>query len=439
MNLQKLILGALMLCVTGGALAATETWKLTVGGTSRNALVYAPSGLSKPALIIQLHGMNQDAAYQQTQAKWEPIADTGKFVVIFPNGLNKQWDISGTTDVNFVSALIDSASRRFGADRNRVYLSGFSMGGMFTYHAMNKMADKIAAFAPCSGYPLGGATAASSRPVPILHIHGTADDVVGYSGLEAVLAKWRSWNGCPTTVTTTKPYPAGKSASVTTRSDWGPCVKAGITTQVALLSNAGKGHWYSMDQASAVSSVEIWNFAKKYSLSTSGGTGTGGKLAPTVKFTTPLATGTYVAGSSLSVDVATSDADGTVSHIDFYDGITLIHSEWTAPYAWDWSGATAGTHVLKAIATDNDGNTAQDSVTITVRNGALGVVNVVNHKQIVHQVYDVQGNRLGEVTTDELANLPVAVGRMAGRPGLFLVRHTTELGVVTRKVAIGLP
>ena len=130
MNVLRSSLGALALYLAGGAFAATETWKLTVGGVSRNALVYAPSGISKPALVIQLHGMNQDAAYQQSQSKWEPIADTGKFVVIFPNGLNKQWDISGNTDVNFVSALIDSASRRFGADRNRVYLSGFSMGGM---------------------------------------------------------------------------------------------------------------------------------------------------------------------------------------------------------------------------------------------------------------------------------------------------------------------
>lgn len=232
-------------------------------------LVCAPSGATKPPLILQLHGMNQDAAYQKAQAKWESMVDTGKFIVVLPNGENKSWDISGTKDVNFMSAIIDEMVKKYGADRNRVYLSGFSMGGMFTYHAMNKMSDKIAAFAPCSGYPMGGTTPSSPKPVPILHIHGTTDDVVRYNGVEGVLSKWRSWNGCPTSKTTIKPYPAGKTGSASALDLWSPCTKNGKTVEVALISNTGKGHWYSMDLAGAVSSIEIWNFSKKYSLSSS--------------------------------------------------------------------------------------------------------------------------------------------------------------------------
>lgn len=250
----------------GSASAAGTTWNIKVGSTTRNAIVYVPTGLSKPAIVIQCHGMNQDAAYQQAQAKWEPIADTGKFLVVFPNGVNKAWDISGTTDVEFMKAIIDTMVKVHGADRDRVYLSGFSMGGMFTYHAMNKLSDRIAAFAPCSGYPMGGTTPASTRPVPILHIHGTTDDVVRYSGVEGVLSKWRTWNGCPTSPTTIKPYPAGKTGSMSARDLWSPCTKNGKTVEVALITNTGKGHWYSMDQAGAVSSVEIWNFSKRYSL-----------------------------------------------------------------------------------------------------------------------------------------------------------------------------
>lgn len=260
-----LVASTAILAGSAGA-ATTENWTIKVGTTTRNGIAYIPSGIANPPMILQLHGMNQDAAYQKNQAKWEPVADTGKFIVVFPNGTNKQWDISGTTDVNFMAAIIDTMYARYKIDKNRVYLSGFSMGGMFTYHAMNKMSDKIAAFAPCSGYPMGGATASSSRPVPILHIHGDADDVVNYSGVEGALSTWRKWNGCPTTAQTTKPYPANKPNSVTTRSYWGPCVKNGRTTEVVLLTNKGKGHWYSMDQSSELSSEEIWNFSKKYSL-----------------------------------------------------------------------------------------------------------------------------------------------------------------------------
>lgn len=278
---MRSILCAALLALCAREAAAVVTWNMTVGGSARNLLLYAPTGLpAHPAAILQLHGMNQDAAYQQAQAKWEPIADTGKFLVVFPNGLNKSWDLSGNTDVNFMNAIIDTLYRKYSIDRGRVYISGFSMGGMFTYYAMNKLSDKIAAFAPCSGYPMGGASASATRPIPIIHIHGTADDVVSYGGVAGALQTWRTFDNCPATATTTKPYPADKPNSVTTRDFWGPCVKNGVSTEIVLLSNAGKGHWYSMDAASELSSVEIWNFCKRYSLTS--GTSAEGRPAERV-------------------------------------------------------------------------------------------------------------------------------------------------------------
>ncbi len=77
-----------------------------------------------------MHGSGQSPDYQRAQAKWEQVADTAKFLVVFPGGINNQWDISGTSDINFITAIIDTMHRRYGIDRNRVYLSGFSMGGM---------------------------------------------------------------------------------------------------------------------------------------------------------------------------------------------------------------------------------------------------------------------------------------------------------------------
>ena len=162
---------------------------ITVDGVQRNYIVYAPSNLgSKRPLLISCHGMNQDANYQKNMLKIETVADTAKFVTVFPNGIDKGWDISGNRDINFVTALIDAMVSRYDIDPNRVYLSGFSMGGMFTYHAMNRIPNKIAAFAPISGYSLGGTTAnASMRPLPIIHTHGTGDDVVTFSGVQGAL------------------------------------------------------------------------------------------------------------------------------------------------------------------------------------------------------------------------------------------------------------
>ena len=152
---------------------------IIVDNISRNYIVYAPKNLgdNRP-LLISCHGMNQDAAYQKGMLQIESIADTAKFVTVFPNGIDRGWDIGGDRDLRFMLVLIDEMVAKYNIDRNRVYISGFSMGGMFTYHAMNRMADKFAAFAPISGYPMGGGNYTSSRPVPIIHTHGTGDDVM---------------------------------------------------------------------------------------------------------------------------------------------------------------------------------------------------------------------------------------------------------------------
>ena len=177
---------------------ASTIWaeNITVDGIVRNYLVYAPSNLgAKRPLLISCHGMNQDAPYQKNMLQIESIADTAKFVTVFPNGIDKSWDLSGNRDLNFMKAIIDAMVDKYDIDRNKVYLSGFSMGGMFTYYAMNRMADTFAAFAPISGYPLWGADFTSSRPIPIIHTHGTSDDVVNFSGLNSILMGWVRRNG----------------------------------------------------------------------------------------------------------------------------------------------------------------------------------------------------------------------------------------------------
>ena len=254
---QTLMLG---FCLISSVFAAPVSENIMVGSTSRNMLTHVPSGLEKDSpLFISLHGMNQDAPYQQGMAHWEDIADTARFAVVYPNGINKSWDLSGNRDIDFVLAIIDTMYNRHQIDRNRVYLSGFSMGGMFTYHAMGRIADKIAAFAPVSGYPMGGSAFQSSRPIPIIHTHGTSDDVVGYSGVAKIVEGWRKRNNCPSQGVTPS-YPQSKPNSKSKLDFWGPCDDG---VNVALLTLDGKGHWHSNDGAVGVhSSHEIWNFVK---------------------------------------------------------------------------------------------------------------------------------------------------------------------------------
>lgn len=256
---------SLIFCVFMFSVNPVSADTLQVGSVTRNMIVHAPASLPKnQPLIISMHGMNQDAAYQRSQAKWEQVADTAKFVVVFPEGINKRWALSGNSDIDFILAIITEMHSRYGIDRNRVYLSGFSMGGMMTYYAATKIADKIAAFAPISGYPMRGPNTESSRPIPLIHTHGTTDDVVAYSGVSASVNAWRIRNGCPETASVTDPYPSSNSSSIASRTYWGPGING---VEVVLMTLKGKGHWISNDVANGIhTSLEIWKFCKKYSL-----------------------------------------------------------------------------------------------------------------------------------------------------------------------------
>ena len=234
---------------------------LNVNGTTRQMTVYAPKNIEQGRpLIIQMHGMNQDAAYQKNAAKWESIADTARFVVVFPEGQNKAWDISGDKDINFLKAIINEMGNKYGIDKNRVYVSGFSMGGMMSYHAANKMGDMIAAIAPVSG---GGGVNSPKRAIPIMHTHGTTDDVVNYNSTVNTLKSWVNTQKCSSSSQKIKPYPASRPGSAASLEIWSGCTD---NVEVRLMTIDGKGHWYSMDEASVNTSVEIWNFVKKYSL-----------------------------------------------------------------------------------------------------------------------------------------------------------------------------
>lgn len=256
----------LALCLT--ALAFTVSVKAAYheyfdyNGTQRHMIVHAPSGLPEsPALLVSLHGMNQDAAYQQNQCNWESVADTAKFVVVFPDGIDKSWNLSGRSDIDFILYIMDMMNERYNCDMNRVYLSGFSMGAMMCYYTASVCAEKFAAIAPVSGYMMDQ-SARSTCEIPVFHTHGTADDVCVYDPVPSYIEKWVNINKCNKTPEVYNPYPADKPQGNCTLKIWSDGTNG---VEVALLTLPGKGHWHSMDTNGALTSKEIWNFVKNFS------------------------------------------------------------------------------------------------------------------------------------------------------------------------------
>lgn len=235
---------------------------ITVNGTNRTYNVYAPQNLGENRpLLIFCHGYNQDANWMQNSefkndnVSMESVCDTAKFVVVFPNGIDKAWDTGGDRDINFIKAIIEKMATQYKIDRNRIYLGGFSMGGMLTYNAINKMHDQIAAFVSCSG-PQVVTPNAQTRPVPILHIQGTADN---FSNVQPALNVWINHNGCPTTDKVVENYNGYSGAKMHT---WGP---GNNGVEVKLLELKDKGHWICKEPQ-VYTGKEIWNFCKRFSL-----------------------------------------------------------------------------------------------------------------------------------------------------------------------------
>ena len=125
----------LILLLLIGEISPLKADNITVDGTERSYNVYAPNnlGTNRPLLIF-CHGYNQDANWMQNsefkndKLSMESVCDTAKFVVVFPNGIDRSWDVSGNRDINFVKAIIEKMVSQYSIDRNRVYLGGFSMG-----------------------------------------------------------------------------------------------------------------------------------------------------------------------------------------------------------------------------------------------------------------------------------------------------------------------
>ncbi len=89
--------------------------------------------------------------------------------------------------------------------------------------------------------------------------------------------------------------------------------------------------------------------------------------APTISLTAPSNGTSLNAPASITSTANASDADGTVSKVEFYNGSTKIGEDASAPYAYTLANVGVGTYVISAKAIDNSGAvTSTGSVTVTV-------------------------------------------------------------------------
>lgn len=77
---------------------------------------------------------------------------------------------------------------------------------------------------------------------------------------------------------------------------------------------------------------------------------------PTVSLTTPANNKTYLApAAGIKLSATASDADGSISKVEFYSGTTLLHTEYVTPYGFKWRNVPVGKYTITAKAYNNSG------------------------------------------------------------------------------------
>lgn len=199
-----------------------KTRFLRVGGRKRSYLIHLPRHYDprKPTpVVLALHGATMNGPMMAWFSGLSKKADEAGFIAVYPDGVGTfssfNWN-AGTCcgsafeknidDVGFINAVLDDLVQRFKADPRRIYVTGMSNGGMMAYRLASELSDRIAAIAPVSG-TMGTRTCHPNRPVPILHIHGTADKFMPFAGgrspsgkllysVDHSIQAWVKANGC---------------------------------------------------------------------------------------------------------------------------------------------------------------------------------------------------------------------------------------------------
>ena len=209
-----------------------KTINITFDGVARNFIVYLPSGYNnsgKMPLIFAIHGGSGTPEGMINIANFKTIADRDKVVLVYPEGVQKNWNDGrptapnqlGINDVGFFNQMCDYMINNYSVDGKKIYATGISNGGFMSTRLGCELSNRIAAIAVNAATIEAKIIAPNcnpGRPVPALYIHGTTDPLVPFLGGQItaggtaggtilshfqVIEKWVALNGCNSTPTIT--------------------------------------------------------------------------------------------------------------------------------------------------------------------------------------------------------------------------------------------
>lgn len=166
---------------------------------SMGYLLYLPANYGKSAekhpVIFFLHGSGERGSKLSLVKKHGPPRLVEErtdlpFIVISPQlSLDNQ-----RFDPRALAALLDSIEQKYSVDKERIYLTGLSMGGSGTWQLAAYQPSRFAAIVPICGYT-DARDGAKFQRLAVWAIHGDVDGAVPYSETEQMVDAIRTVGG----------------------------------------------------------------------------------------------------------------------------------------------------------------------------------------------------------------------------------------------------
>ncbi|WP_281986438.1 T9SS type A sorting domain-containing protein [Aquimarina aggregata] len=263
--------------VTTVAIHAQQVINTTLqhDGKTRQYRLYIPASYdaSKPApLILNFHGFTNNINVQYNQSDFRQLAEDNQFIFVTPQGLGflAGWAINNNfggneDDLGFSNALIDKIESEFNINPKRIYATGFSNGGFFSYRLACELSPRIAAVASVAGSMtrrwIDRNQCQPQHPTAVLQITGTRDNTISINGngtnepIQDVMEYWSANNNGDATPEVIQ-LGGGSTRSIWDNGD------NGVTAEFIRVQ--GKGH--SWNGGNVNTSEEIWKFFSRFDI-----------------------------------------------------------------------------------------------------------------------------------------------------------------------------
>lgn len=222
-------------------------------------------------LVLVFHGYGGQGKDLAKSSGFNQMSDRENFIVVYPDGLDRRWNVGGSEDVAFTNSIIQQFQQRYKIDSRRIYATGISNGGFLVQRLACESSSQITAFASVvATVPSGLQTQCrSTRPISMLMINGTDDRKVPWNGgslpygrilsVPASIDFWRQHNQCPNAAKV-------RSFNPRVRIDQYTTCKNG--SEVELVTLKGAGHVFPRGGGGANSLIdasrEIWSFFARH-------------------------------------------------------------------------------------------------------------------------------------------------------------------------------